>query len=668
LFYLLFLAIMARRTRTLSTSNDEGACVAPAAVQPRLELERTDPLENLSEAFRRLYFHLYSNSKASRAETIIEDLSLILLVKLQSESERTPAELSRFLDSDATADEVLIPLLRDGYPDLVDAERRFHIGDDAVREAFRQLEAINLSASPAHVLGDAFQAVIGPRLRGERGQFFTPRSVVRAMVEIAAPKAHESVLDPACGTGGFLLESHVFQASQGAAEGRLVGVDKDAGLARLSAALLRVATNSRSHVSNFSSLDLARWATDDRFDVILTNPPFGARIGITDRSVLKQYELAHRWVQTSSAEWRKTSDVLGSQSPQVLFLELCVRLLAPEGRLGIVLPEGLFGNRGDGYIWEWLAKYGRVDALLDCPRTTFQPGTDTKTNILFFVKSALGAKPPERSSVSIAVALNCGHDRRGRTHLPAGKPYPDDFGTIARSYHKPDEGGLWRQVQLSVGDYMVPRYYAEEKPLTAFEGHLTNAAEIVTLQDLVARGLIEVRKGHEVGSEAYGTGDVPFVRTSDVANFEISADPTKAVAEDIYAEYSPQQRLQPGDILLVVDGRYRIGATAMLTAANRRCVVQSHLRILTCCRPDRLDPYELLFALNLPSVRLRIRDLVFVQSTLGTLGKRLFQLRIPFLHGEGPWREHVDEFKRGLQERDRLLAQLRAFRGAEFEL
>ena len=161
---------------------------------------------------------------------------------------------------------------------------------------------------------------------------------------------------------------------------------------------------------------------------------------------------------------------------------------------------------------------------------------------------------------------------------------------------------------------------------------------------------------------------MPFVRTSDVANFEISTDPTRSVSEEIYAEYAPQQRLRPGAILMVVDGRYRIGQAALLTARTARCVVQSHLRILDALRPEVLDPYALLFALALPSVRRRIRDLVFIQSTLGTLGARLFELRIPLLQGQGPWTATLRRFREALEQRDRMLAVLGEIAGPEVEL
>ena len=119
---------------------------------------------------------------------------------------------------------------------------------------------------------------------------------------------------------------------------------------------------------------------------------------------------------------------------------------------------------------------------------------------------------------------------------------------------------------------------------------------------------------------------------------------------------------------MVVDGRYRIGTSAMLTENNVKCVVQSHLRVITVKDPDVVTPYELLFALNLPTVRLRLRNLVFVQSTLGTLGRRLLELQLPLLHGPGAWRERIDQFEGNLRERDRMLAALRMFGGDEVEL
>ncbi len=332
----------------------------------------------------------------------------------------------------------------------------------------------------------------------------------------------------------------------------------------------------------------------------------------------------------------RTGALRNSEDPQILFLELCVRGLKPGGRLGIVLPEGIFGNKQTTYVWDWLETQGAIVGLLDCPRTTFQPGTDTKTNVLFFTKSEQ-PKRRAKSTTRVAVALHCGHDRRGRAYFTNGTQQRDDFPAIATSFHsKGLSSDLWRPVDLKGKRYVVPRYHYDRDEISANEKELTRGAAFSTLADLIADRIISIKKGHEVGSDAYGTGDVPFVRTSDLSNFEISTDPTKAVSEQIYGEFARQQQLKAGDILIVVDGRYRIGTTALLTQRNSRCVVQSHLRIISTLKSPQLDPYELLFALNLPSVRLRMRSLVFIQSTLGTLGGRLLELRVPLLHGNGP--------------------------------
>lgn len=629
---------------------------------------------SLVDVFRRLYYHLYANSTASRAERIMEDLALLLLLKLARERDGSRHDVFAGVCRQGQANERLLPAIRAAFPGLVDSQQRFSLDDGSLRTAWRDLHAIRLSAAPAHVLGEAFQALIGPRLRGDKGQFFTPRSLVRAMVEVIAPGPDERILDPACGTGGFLVEAHAYRqgrAGSARASGALVGIDKDRDLTRLALALAQIAAPDRIAITHLNALDPVAWdahLAGMQFDVILTNPPFGARIGIREPEILKHYDLAHHWVPSRGGPWRMSPTVAGSQDPQTLFLELCVRRLKPGGRLGIVLPEGVFGNRRQGYVWDWLRGQGRITALLDCPRTTFQPGTDTKTNVLFFEKH-LAPSPGRRDphpEARVAVALHCGHDRRGRVRSGDGRAHPDDFARLGPAFHTSGEG--WRDVVLSQPDYLVPRYYLQQEQMPAQEAALTRGAPVCSLGDLVARAIVGIRKGHEVGSAAYGTGEIPFVRTSDLANFEISSDPTTAVGEEVYAAYAPLQRLRPGDILMVVDGRYRIGATALLTPHNCRCLIQSHLRAITVLDSAAVAPHELLFALNLPSVRLHIRNLVFVQSTLGTLGGRLLELRIPILHGRGPWEAPVRRFGRQLSTRDLLLGELKGMGQPDVDL
>lgn len=631
--------------------------------------------QNLPEIFKRIYYHLYSNSKASRAEAIIEDLSLLLLAKLSADQRGQRAVIESFVAGHRDANSVLLPLLTSAFPKLLGTGQRFALDDASLRRSLAEMADLDLSRAPAHLIGEAFQALIGPRLRGEKGQFFTPKSLVQAMVQVLDPKPGERVLDPCVGTGGFLAEAFLYQAKKygdAPATGGLFGVDKDSGLARLSGALLTVLAGQRAEIHNFNSLDFDEWKANTGsspsglFDVVLTNPPFGAKIGIKEPGLLTNYDFGHIWSQSKTNGWVTTGALCASEDPQVLFLEFCVRVLRPGGRMGIVLPEGMFGNKQTGYVWTWLRQQGTVEALLDCPRTAFQPGTDTKTNVLFFRK-AQAKNEPNSLKTKVAVAINCGHDRRGRSVKATGEAHADDFPEIAAEYSVANSD-RWRSVDLKDSEYVVPRYHYYKSEKSVLEDWLGSHTKLVSLGDLVKKGLISVRKGHEVGSDAYGTGEIPFIRTSDISNFEVSADPTKSVSEQVYEQYASAQNLQAGDILMVVDGRYRIGTTAILDEHSALCIAQSHLRIISVIDKSKLDPYALLYALNLPSVKLRLRGLVFIQSTLGTLGSRLMELRIPLLVGEGPWSERISQFRATLQGRSKLLAEMKRMAGPEVEL
>ena len=281
----------------------------PPTTQAALALHTLNSVggvKNLTTAFRRLYYHLYSNSNASRAERIIDDLSLVLLLKLASEDSTGERLLRAYLSGRKTAQEHLLPYMRHRFPELVQPQYRFHLSDDEIRVAFHELREVNLSNAPAHVLGEAFQALIGPQLRGEKGQFFTPHSLVSAMVTILDPHPTESILDPACGTGGFLMEAHTYQARKASpqdATGALVGADKDADLARLASTLLKIGTRARATIQKRNSLDFSYWASCwGQFDVILTNPPFGSKIGIKDKSILARYSFGHQWLRRPGGE------------------------------------------------------------------------------------------------------------------------------------------------------------------------------------------------------------------------------------------------------------------------------------------------------------------------------------------------------------------------------
>jgi N-6 DNA Methylase family protein len=600
------------------------------------------------ECFKNIYYYLYSNGKSSRAERIVSDITKVLLCKLLLEKEKK-------FNIEKIEVKKLLNQLKEVYPSAFKQFDDFAMTEEELKIILEMLSNISLSEAPSHIIGDAFQAIIGPTIRGDKGQFFTPKSLVKCMIKVMDPKDGEIIMDPACGTGGFLTESFIYQyeGKKKKCKSLYIGIDKDKDMSDLSMAVTDIITNGNSKIYNQNSLEMV-YDTDvndsllGSVDVILTNPPFGSKIGITDKELLKHYDFGYSWTYSKKDNtWYKMNTLVKSQDPQVLFIELCIKLLKEGGRMAIVLPEGVFGNKSQGYIWAYLKQHGNIIAMIDCPRNTFQPSTDTKTNVLFFEK---GEK--KRKKVKIAVAKNCGYDRRGRTNNSKNQPLPDDFVSIGEEYKKANSA-WWKKIDLR-GMYFVPRYFENDTLLHQYR----ESEKFVSIGELVENGYLSIHSGHEVGSEAYGTGNIPFIRTSDLINFELASDPTNSVSEEIYQQYVKQQNLKEGDVLFIADGRYRIGKTAIINKYNIKCIIQSHIDIFSLSEDAPIKPYEFIYMMNSPIVQEQIRNLVFIQSTLGTLGNRIKEIQIPLPMRDKEWEEKIHVFQNNIETRARILAQL----------
>ena len=161
--------------------------------------------------------------------------------------------------------------------------------------------------------------------------------------------------------------------------------------------------------------------------MVLTNPPFGSKIPVSGEEKLSQYDLAHKYKQDKkTGEW--TQDKLADkEAPQILFIERCLQLLDDNGKMAIVLPDGVFGNESLGYVRRWLIDKVRIVAIIDIPLETFMPNTNTKTSILICVKSK---NIPIDYPIFMCVAEKCGHDRRGKEIIE------DDISQIPEEFRK----------------------------------------------------------------------------------------------------------------------------------------------------------------------------------------------------------------------------------------
>jgi hypothetical protein len=185
--------------------------------------------------------------------------------------------------------------------------------------------------------------------------------------------------------------------------------------------------------------------------------------------------------------------------------------------------------------------------------------------------------------------------------------------------------GFTRPLSSLRNAVFMPKYYDPE--LEADVDALGGAHRMVSLAKLVKEGVLSWDTGIEVGKMAYGTGDIPFIRTSDISNWELKGDPKQNVSKQIYE--ANKQDVRAGDIFVVRDGTYLVGTSCILTEKDTRILYCGGLYKLRVEKPEQVDPYLLLALLNAPIVRRQMRAKQFTRDIIDTLGKRLFEVLLP---------------------------------------
>ncbi len=205
-------------------------------------------------------------------------------------------------------------------------------------------------------------------------------------------------------------------------------------------------------------------------------------------------------------------------------------------------------------------------------------------------------------------------------------------------------------------EVLVPRYYdpSIQQSLSRFEAE----CDLMTVGELRSSGALAVGTGHEVGKLAYGTGPVPFVRTSDLGSWEVKSDPKHSVAVEIAAAYAEKQSADAGDILLVRDGTYLVGTTALVDEQDTPMLYSGGVIRIRCLSED-LPPTLLLAMLNTQVVRQQMRAMQFTRDVIDTLGKRLDEVVLPIPRSPAVQRAVVGEVDALLALRSELRSRAR---------
>ena len=375
------------------------------------------------------------------------------------------------------------------------------IRENSFEQIVKELEIYNLSTTSDDVKGIAFEKFLGRTFRGELGQFFTPRTIVEFMVKVLDPQEGEYVCDPCCGSGGFLINAFEYvrakieediekqkelikkqfyteayeQLSEAQKEevdakvsdvfsklnheldinnanGRLrslsfdciYGTDANPRMARTAKMNMIMHGDGHGGVHHHDGLLNVNGIFENRFDVILTNPPFGAHIDkelkitdadkFTDQAKIEAYK--NRYGAAYEEALKQVNDHIGdsllslyetgkmSGLTEVLFIERCLNLLKPGGRMGIVLPEGVLNNTNLQKIRDFVESKAKLLLIVSIPQDVFMASGATVKPSLLFLKKFTEEEESQYKAVTTAAQIE------------AEKPYKQELKEIADKFAK----------------------------------------------------------------------------------------------------------------------------------------------------------------------------------------------------------------------------------------
>ena len=443
---------------------------------------------NLKAIFKSIRNYLAANTVgATRDEVLAQQLINLIFCKLYDEKFTAPDQIVKFRagvsESSKEVEKRILDLFNEvktTQPEVFDEQDSITLDTNSIAYVVGELQNYSLMNSSRDVVADAFETFIGHALKGGQGQFFTPRNVVKMIVDILKPTETDKIIDPACGSGGFLVDALKFvwdiaedkYKKLGWREGQIEkkkleiatnnfrGIDKDYFLSKVAKAYMNLIGDGTTGIFCEDSLENPNnWKQETQnkiqlgtFDLLLTNPPFGSKIPVIGEEKIKQFDFGYKWKFDEKANvWTKTNKLKEREEPQVLFIERCLSLLKDGGKMAMVLPNGILGNEQEEYLRDYINQRGNLFAIVDLPFETFSPNVTIKTSVLFIQK---GKSKDKQKELFISINKDCGHDKKGR---PTEN---DDIPKVATFYnnHQTDENNFFINPIYLESSYIAKRY------------------------------------------------------------------------------------------------------------------------------------------------------------------------------------------------------------------
>jgi type I restriction enzyme M protein len=422
------------------------------------------PCTDLKTIFETCHNYIYANEGLLKEKVFNEVLKLIF-IKMVDEKDftnekcefRITANELREIQEGKSNDfaariEKLFFKVKTQYEDVFQNEHEsLNLKVPTIAKIVSLLQKYSLINTPTDVKGTAFQTFVHAHERGERGEFFTPYPILQLAVEMLNFGQSDRIIDPACGSGGFLVEAmkKVFVSID--SSGILIsdkqrtklkeeythncirGIDINPDLARVAKMHMIIYDDGHTGIFSENSLEsydiLAKTAMDagagkierNSFKILLTNPPFGTKGKITSKLILQQYDLGHKWkLKEETQRIEKTDELMESQVPDILFIERCIDLISEDfGKMAIVVPDGILNNSTMEYVRSFIKSKARILAVVSLPQETFIPhGTGSKTSLLFLQKVPqleLEKLKAQDYPIFMAICEKIGYDIHGTT-------------------------------------------------------------------------------------------------------------------------------------------------------------------------------------------------------------------------------------------------------------
>lgn len=451
-----------------------GQTFADLEAQGERAMPRKPANESLVKTFKRCHDYIYGNEGMKK--TAFWELLNLIFCKLYDEKRRLRdakegisyrrkfwvgvKEQNTVEGQKAVAARIkglFNELKTDGsFADVFDGNEMINLSDRGLAYVASELAKYSFLDATVDVKGTAYETIVSNTLKQEAGQFFTPRNIIKCMVEMLDPDQNTRVLDPACGSGGFLvmvldhvrrkIARNMYPELTGAlleakyntpevddmvrdyARKMIFGFDFDPDLKKAARMNMVMAGDGHANIYNINSLEYPKGSKPDvaliaprvkesiessadkkfpfetsdsnaqgRFDMIFTNPPFGAKVEVA-QEISEAYQL-------------------NSSAPEVLFIEQCYNFLKPGGKMAIVLPDGILGNPNMLETRKWILEHFKLLASVDLPVETFLPQVGVQASLLFLQKKTDAERlipiESEDYDVFMAIVEKVGKDRRG---------------------------------------------------------------------------------------------------------------------------------------------------------------------------------------------------------------------------------------------------------------